>query len=269
MNWNPQNELSIPDPSHWSMQGLVGWWRMNEARWNGVNNDVIDSSGRGNHGKAYNGVTTALSERGRAGSFDGVDDYVSCGNISSTANGTATVSAWFKLGSQLLSSRAITYNLRLLGDGSTYMYIYPSAGGTGYVVVPVSSWKFNAWNHIAVTWSGDGTTVKGYVNGNIMINNVTGVMAIQNIYSDNIFTIGARYTGSNYFNNLIDDVRVYNRALSANEVWQLYMDTQDTMSPLYASAVTRISKIAGVSLEDIASVGGIPMSSIEKIAGVQ
>ena len=55
----------------------VACWHMDEPFWNGTPDEVIDSSGYGNHGMAYNGAnTTDCSISGRAGYFDGIDDYV-------------------------------------------------------------------------------------------------------------------------------------------------------------------------------------------------
>ncbi len=82
--------------------GLVGYWKMDESSWtdNCSTLTVQDSSGHGNHGKACPngyGPVTALGKVGNAGSFDGSDDYVNCGNGGSlNITDAITVAAWVK-----------------------------------------------------------------------------------------------------------------------------------------------------------------------------
>jgi len=101
----------------WMTQDLVGYWKMDEASWNGTAGEVIDSSGTGNNGVAVGATgipTTGTGKFGNGGVFDGVDDYVSVAdNNSLDITNAITVSAWVKA-DVVFSSR--------LGEGYTVKY---------------------------------------------------------------------------------------------------------------------------------------------------
>lgn len=81
--------------------GLRAYWRFEEVSWSGISNEVQDSSGNGNHAKAYNGVNTVASGRvDRCGYWDEVDDYVRSEATNASLNLwglDVTVAAWIKL----------------------------------------------------------------------------------------------------------------------------------------------------------------------------
>jgi hypothetical protein len=75
---------------------------------------------------------------------------------------------------------------------------------------------FNAWNHIVFT--GDSSGAVSYLNGTLDNSSATAFITPDNAEA---FTIGYSLYGT-YFPGLIDDVRIYNRALSPTEVQDLY-----------------------------------------------
>ncbi len=97
-------------------------------------------------------------------------------------------------------------------------YLAPSAGGgTAYG----RDWTpaTDTWYHIAITWDAPGTTLRYYVDGSQVGSDIT--TAESSLYTGGTapFTIGMNGDGtSNPFDGLIDDVRVFNRALSAGEI---------------------------------------------------
>ncbi|OGY97128.1 MAG: hypothetical protein A2122_02900 [Candidatus Liptonbacteria bacterium GWB1_49_6] len=79
---------------------------------------------------------------------------------------------------------------------------------------------------MAVTWDGntDGDNLKVYINGALAAtNNLYGIMPSP---SDSTYRIGKRADNTNPFKGKIDELRVYNRALSAGEIWALYDSTK-------------------------------------------
>ncbi|MFZ0034086.1 MAG: LamG-like jellyroll fold domain-containing protein [Sedimentisphaerales bacterium] len=101
-------------------------------------------------------------------------------------------------------------------EGSVYFVISPAGGQYSQLYSNKNSWNANEWYHITCTW--DGTTQAVYVNG--ALDKSQG-----QTYSGGWGTTyigGVSGTPSYSFNGVIDDVRVYNKALSAEEIWQLY-----------------------------------------------
>ena len=183
--------------------GLVGWWKFDE----GSGTTAADSSGNGNNGALLNGLewTTGMNGSG-ALSFDGVNDYVMTGPIQSAAF-TGSISLWAYRGSD--AKQNYLFDARG-GDGSGTGYAYMLgnknvifvSSGNVYVNGVTDSPRMNtgAWYHIVIS----------------------GISL--NIKKD--LKIGAERSGyilgALSWNGYIDDVRVYNRALSDYEVTELY-----------------------------------------------
>ena len=206
----------------WMSDGLVGHWKMDEASWG----TVSDSSGNGNNGTANNGATVGVGKFGNGGSFDGVDDYVDVGNSSSIKNFTdkITVSAWAKYsayggGGQSYSVIAVkgTPWTFLMENPSNKIRFRVTAGGLDKNAADSVAHELNRWYHFVGTY--DGQNIKIYKDGIL----VGTTPATGNLGTNDVTAKIGTYTGSSYnFNGSIDDVRIYNRALTPSEVEGLY-----------------------------------------------
>ncbi len=218
------NGYGFLDPYYAS--GLVGYWSFNGAdmNWASTTAEALDRSSQNNNGNVINfGQSSAVpGVVGQALYFDGSDDYVLKSNPSwdFTANPTNTfsLSAWFKpnactdLSGVMLSPfnpiglrltvRPTTWLFQLIA-GSTY-----STGGTCTV---------GEWTYVVGVYNAVDTKLYLYINGNLVDSDVVALTDTSAI-ADSL-TVG--YAGT-YFNGLIDEVRVYNRALSASEITDLY-----------------------------------------------
>jgi hydrogenase maturation factor HypE len=89
-------------------------------------------------------------------------------------------------------------------------HVHTSAdvGVNGTAAVPT-----NAWTHLALTY--DGNTMRLFVNG-VQASSIAAGSPV--LASANAFRIGGNSSWGEYFVGLIDEVRVYNRALTANEI---------------------------------------------------
>ncbi len=201
---------------------LVGLWHFSD--------NLTDSSGNLNDGTFLGGgvATYFDSPMGQALSFDGINDYVSVGDIEVT--GDWTVEFWANLAS---TNKTIYYPIGLspassaYGSGIFLAYIDNKWGVyDGVNIVWGSSVILtNTWYHFAVTKSG--TTYKLYLGGDY---ENTGSLADIDITD---LSIGRRSDTYWYFNGLIDEVRIWNVALSEGQLCFTY-DFGDILPPIKA-----------------------------------
>ena len=207
--------------------GLVGYWSMNE----GTGSFTGDSSGNKNTGTLTGGPTWVDGKRGKALSFDGSNDYVNLGVSPQLTPNNITISAWVKADTFQSLWHGIVSNMTSWGTGfslqiGTTQKIAAMVSGT-YLT---TNWtpKIDTWYHIVATH--DSTTNENvlYVNGNRENSSTYPVS-----YEANAKTyIGVFYTSPNlFFDGLIDEVRVYNRALSAAEIQALYNSSAAKFAP--------------------------------------
>jgi flagellin-like protein len=203
---------------------LKGIWHFDE----GSETTTYDNSGNGNNGTLVNGPTWTSGKIESAVNFDGTDDYVSVPDADSLDFTTAmTVMAWVKLDDITADHWVASKSGYVDGEFATWRIGYISWSGFVFLFREwdgvVSSTTFpttGTWYHIAATY--DGSHTKIYVNGVL-----EGTLA----YSTPIeVTDYPLYIGSGswaetpelFFDGTIDEVRVYDRALSAVEISDIY-----------------------------------------------
>lgn len=198
--------------------GMVLYWNLND----GAGSSAIDSSGNSNTGTLYGATlpTWVDGRYGKALSFDGVDNYVELANGQSIFGGknVITVAFWIKPNRTQSGIHYIEYgigNSTFSLEGSVPgALFYINNIGQGSMSIPVGQ-----WSHIALVM--DGTNSYRYQDGNVLGSNPFS-SAINNVAS--VFDIGGRGS-TRSIDALFDEVRIYNRALSAGEISQLYSNT--------------------------------------------
>jgi len=215
--------------------GLVGLWSFDGADMSGVT--AYDRSGQGNNGTLTNGPTRTIGKVGQGISFDGVNDEIT--TTTNQGNGSSvkvfTISAWFKTstasGKKIIGlennqtgtdSNSYDRQLYVGTDGKVYFYVYD---GSGKLAVSSSTFIDNNWHHAVGVSSGDGGSIKLYVDG--VLQQTTAVGTIYALYGTSYWRIGGYKSpavmGVNgYFPGSLDDVRIYDRALTQSEITQLY-----------------------------------------------
>ncbi len=188
--------------------GLVGYWKMDEVSWNGTTGEVIDSSGNNFNGTAINGTSVGNGKYSNGAYFDGVDDTINVGNLG-TFN-KATYSVWINM---------TKTHVWPISTSSVYGIIldYTNFRFRGFGIDQSSAATLNGgWKHIVVT--ADGQYVYYYVNGvNIAkFTQTSGSDALSNV------KFGQRGDNIEFYGGSLDEVRIYNRALSQSEVTALY-----------------------------------------------
>lgn len=198
------------------------------------NGNANDESGNGNDGTVY-GATLATDRFGNennAYSFDGQNDYIDCGNgqsvnISGT-NSEITMSCWFKAndvnsGQNLISKgRDYTsnYGYHLNVNNNKNRGLYRLLSGENNIVHTNDVLLTNNWYHVLTFF--DGNESKIYLNG-ISHNTTSQPGEIGPSSTNLIIGCHSPYPPTWYtFDGIIDDIRIYNRALSENEVQALY-----------------------------------------------
>jgi hypothetical protein len=195
------------------------------------NNKWYDYSGKGNHGSIVGACWTSKGIWGPALSFDGVDDYVVCGNDISVNPTIITLEAWIKSNAigarQKIIDKPYTsltepwyqYSLEIREDGEIYFSLSID-GIRHYVWTYNFAIQANNWYHITATY--DGSTMHVYKNA---VKYPTSVSVSGNISSYNTNLEIGRYSIQNccYFYGLIDKVYIYNRALSAEEIRERFL----------------------------------------------
>ena len=197
--------------------GLVGAWGFGE----GGGNVTADASGNGNVGTVTNAAWTPAGRHGGALSFNGANSLVRVQASPSLNVGAAlTVSAWIRpLAAQnwwkaIVQREVDAYFLHASSDAGP---LRPAAGGTiggsvPYITGPAAN-PVDAWTHLALTY--DGSALRMYVNGTLASSRPT-TGTVQS--TSNPLSIGGNLPYGEYFQGLIDEVRVYNRALSQTDI---------------------------------------------------
>jgi len=197
--------------------GLVGLWTFDGKD---MYQNVADESGTGDTGYLMGFTSTTSAETigklGQALKFNGSSSYVTLPSLPSLSN--YTISFWAKPSNCGSSSEVQFFDSP--GDNigvscKTGGVIANWAGGGSYPVTGSNVWKNGTWIYITVT--SQGGTNKLYVNGAL---NTTGTAG--NTFGSGTGYIGQVNGGGRYYGGIIDDFRLYNRALSASEVQQLY-----------------------------------------------
>lgn len=222
---NPQNNTGA------FSQGLVGYWKMDEAS---GTTTVSDASGNSNTGTSTGTSASTNVTSGKFGnsrSFNGTDQYISATSIQPT---NVTVAAWVNFGSSVTTNHAFiaaqsgegasnigSYFLRKdtsVGESGTFSFFIYNGSGYEPRVTATTIPSANTWYHVVGTF--DGSNLKIYVNG-VLENTRSRATSIS--YGTGNFLIGAQGSlTSNLFSGNIDETRIYNRALSSAEISALY-----------------------------------------------
>ncbi|MCX5643288.1 MAG: hypothetical protein NTZ17_01185 [Phycisphaerae bacterium] len=222
--------IAKADPS------LVGWWKMDDEKC-GV---AADYSGYDNYGTLMNGPEFVDGYLGDALSFDGTDDYVTCGNDASlTSVDSVSVAAWVRLGAVgrdqkiasnqndatggyklgvYSSNNMAEFEIRSSANAATLNRTTP--GGTAL--------RTNTWYHVAGVYD-KGKALRTYINGKLDRELATAEVAG---VSTGVLMLGREtYRSAYYWLGLMDDVRVYNKALTEEEIRKVMVG-----DPLFAWA---------------------------------
>ena len=214
----PSGKTCSEDPASCMDYGLVGSWNMDE----GTGTTAYDGSDEGNDGTLIHDPKWTTGKSGSALQFDGVDDYVDCGNDESLdITDAITIEAWVKypiIPTDGLKHKALErrYDAFYFGfHGSPAKWVFRILINGTNTKLETTPQPVDTWHHYVLTYNG--SYVQSYIDGQTSLGaSRSGSLDAWYDRSEN-FRIGSQ-GGAYPFNGTIDDVRIYNRALSAEEV---------------------------------------------------
>ena len=194
-------------------EGMISWWN-GDDNWD----DIIGV----NEGVMMNGATFASGKVDQAFSLDGTDDYVQVVSPEDLplGNSARTIALWFRTPRDLTMSAdsslvqygtpsgAQMFGLITSGNAPGKLYFY----GHSSDLAGTTTIQPDIWYHGAVTY--DGSILRLYVNGQLETH---GPMTLNTVMDGNGLTVGYR-PGVSYWDGLIDEVQIFNRALSGEEI---------------------------------------------------
>ncbi|MEM3488550.1 MAG: LamG-like jellyroll fold domain-containing protein, partial [Nitrososphaerota archaeon] len=218
--------------------GLVGYWRFDEGK--GL--IAYDSSGNNNHGALINGPTWVDGKYGSAIALDGIDDYVVVQDSPLLRVQSFSICVWIYMTKRPYQHSpdvhcAMINKLHYIGPaayGYKMDFEAPTATddtlvvsiGTGSQQVflirynSINDLTLYKWHHLAATY--DGNIAKLYIDGQLKA--TSGPMRYKISHDSTPLTFGHEYSvpRMDVFQGLMDDVMIFNRALTNDEIISIY-----------------------------------------------
>ncbi|GAW87850.1 hypothetical protein bplSymb_SCF21901P001 [Bathymodiolus platifrons methanotrophic gill symbiont] len=222
--------------------GLVAYYKFE--------NDASDSSGNGNDGTEHGGITYTTGVQGQAVKFDGVDDYIYVNHDESlNVSGDFSISFWLYRATNngiqdiLVKGRDCLNHYMFNASGS-------NAGSRGQAfnvgngswwcdgVSASTSFPINEWHHVTGIIDNTNGVIKYYLDGELESENSISPYTTTNSYP---LIMGRHFTSSDgrlgiykyQFKGMLDEVRIYERALSEAEIQKLYNSNISVSPSIY------------------------------------
>lgn len=251
--------------------GLVVWYKFEHL------DDIVivDSSGSGNEGTLNGEARLDAGKDGSALHFNGLNNYINMGSSYDLQPSDITISYWYKRTTSLLGQEGIIVwakpDGRWDGDG-WYLTIKDQAhepnrpvlfmvnGNTAVWVYGIVDefYPLNEWVHVAVTLDSKTKTAAIYRNGIAQQVNLTGSPVISATADTKYLGFNSPAYNSGYLSGVIDDFRIYNRALNYLEIQDLagIKDNQDLLSDVGSSLNTQTFPVTAWDEEKLLEEGG-------------
>ncbi len=233
--FDPTNTIVDNNISHFSnfIQGqepiyprdanLIALWRMNDKNSSGW---ILNSKTGVRDGNLIGGAdvnASGLWDK-NALNLNGSGSYVKVNSLSSNASNGFTWGVWIKAdtlsGSFVLDQREsnVGFQPLYIGSGANYGDIQFYSSNTGSTTYFNTNLQTGLWYHIALVVNSSNSTVSCYINGAFVESkgDTAYNFGLKNLY------IGSRHSKASYFDGLIDEVAIWNTALSADEIKEIY-----------------------------------------------
>jgi len=218
--------------------GLVGYWKFDE----GTGLTAIDASGSGNTATLMNGPTWTTGKLNFALAFDGLTNYVTVPSTAALNAYPLTAAVWIKTNAtsgvngivnKYVANSFNGYQVFMNNGNLCAWYLRDLSssvyGGSG-CPFNLPGYNDNQWHHVAfvVDASGGKLYVDGFLKGSLPWAGTPGAPTTSQPLHLAHYPQGA--SSGEYLPGVLDDVRIYNRALSPTEVSELYAATASTFA---------------------------------------
>lgn len=243
---------------------LVSYWKLDESSGNA--GDSVGSNDLTNN----NTVTYSLGKINNGGDFVAANsESFTASGFPSMTGGVHSVAFWFK--ADVIDGAArFPYILRNVADNANY-YIYVYQNG-GVNKIALASWNGSGqtgfdsaatistgtWYHFVGVFNGASSII--YLNGS---SDATGSTLTINSGTD--LNIGAN-SGASFYDGMIDEVGVWNRVLTSDEVSTLYNSGAGLQYPF--TPPTSIKTINGLAKASVKTVNGLAIASVKTFNGL-
>jgi hypothetical protein len=221
----PSNGLAQLDPNY---NSLVGWWDFEEGSGTAAND--FSASTPGNNAQLCDGAscpaigptwTNSGCVSGECLSFDGDSNYVSANTSASLNIGTSdlTISFWTNRRANSGWWDRFVAKPNAYGVAAFNNQMRLSLGSTDYYS-SITTFDTNQWYHLVISVDRDGMATY-YKNSTVLSTSNVSSQSSDNLTSGNNLNIGSYDSALYFVNGYIDDVRVYNTALTASQICHL------------------------------------------------
>jgi hypothetical protein len=207
----------------------ASYWKLDETAGTSAADSAGTATGTYTNGPVLN-QTSGVKHAGTAVTFDGSDDHVAMGDVHDFAgttpfsvelwlNPTAPTGVYRRVIAKEISGRAWWMELASTASGTPNRlnFVREDAGGSSDIVRSSGALQAGTWYQVVGTY--DGTTMKVYVNGSLT-DSAASSRSIEN--HSQPLTIGRSSGGGSPYGGLVDEVAVYNSALTAQQVSEHY-----------------------------------------------
>ncbi len=210
----------------------TGYWNLDDA--GGL---VADDSVAVNDGDLVNGPVWTAGVVGGALDFDGVDDYVVTGReisdsftisfwMNTTSTGTEVGVQWYD-GSGLVDAEQTLwvgdFGVSLLGDNIAFGIGDP-VNHVDTTIISTSAVNDGLWNYVTATRSAETGEITLYING---VQEAQTTANLESLIDTNFIRFGSIQTGTYFYDGLLDEIKIYDRDLSDQEVYNLYRSVEN------------------------------------------
>ncbi|MEJ2051079.1 MAG: hypothetical protein P8Y60_14790, partial [Calditrichota bacterium] len=255
--WDPALSINVTD-------GLEGYWDFDE----GSGTIVYDLSGKENNGNIFGGAEFVTDpERGTVLALDGIDDYIDLGDsyFGMEATNEFTVGIWANITGTdfqtIIQKGLYTYPFGISTkeetgyENSNFLRIYIRTEETynGDINSTESLYR-GEWYFITLTYGSGIASL--YVNGRLQDETLADGML--SLASGDTY-IGSRENTMYYFKGMVDNVYIYNRTLTTEEINALYYGTEPDLTP---PVISQINAVPGETKAEIQWTTDEPATSV-------